>query len=133
MFHTLCMHKCNIAIYLPLFITEIYLKYLLTILCYYRSSSSDELVSSCNDGCNCTSTIFEPVCGEDGLTYFSPCRAGCDKYYENGDTDVSHLVVENPIYPCMVAVCAGCFDKTIIVLYRDTWQPSFSSLCMVAF
>ena len=46
------------------------------------------LNATCNSHCDCKSTIFEPVCS-DGITYFSPCRAGCDKYYFNGDRDVS--------------------------------------------
>ncbi|XP_065898047.1 solute carrier organic anion transporter family member 4C1-like isoform X2 [Dysidea avara] len=44
------------------------------------------LNATCNSHCNCKSTIFEPVCS-DGITYFSPCRAGCDKYLLNGDRD----------------------------------------------
>ena len=32
---------------------------------------------TCVQDCECLSHSFEPVCGQDGLTYFSPCRAGC--------------------------------------------------------
>jgi len=46
------------------------------------------LNATCNSNCDCKSTIFDPVCS-DGITYFSPCQAGCDKYYLNGDRDVS--------------------------------------------
>ena len=56
---------------------------------YTRSSVNTDLDSNCTTSCNCTSTIFEPVCGADDLTYFSPCRAGCDKYFRNGDESVS--------------------------------------------
>ena len=38
---------------------------------------------------NCTSTIFEPVCGADGITYFSPCRGGCQKRILDGAPNVS--------------------------------------------
>ncbi|XP_042220869.1 solute carrier organic anion transporter family member 3A1-like isoform X2 [Homarus americanus] len=38
------------------------------------------LTAWCNTGCSCTSSLVEPVCGNNGLTYFSPCHAGCTSY-----------------------------------------------------
>ncbi|CAG0883537.1 unnamed protein product [Darwinula stevensoni] len=35
------------------------------------------LTSSCNFGCECSTMEVEPVCGYNGITYFSPCYAGC--------------------------------------------------------
>lgn len=35
------------------------------------------LTAACNFGCECHMTDVEPVCGNNGLTYFSPCHAGC--------------------------------------------------------
>ncbi|XP_078702733.1 solute carrier organic anion transporter family member 4C1-like isoform X1 [Branchiostoma floridae x Branchiostoma belcheri] len=35
-----------------------------------------EVASSCNVNCNCQ-TKYDPVCGPDGVEYFSPCVAGC--------------------------------------------------------
>jgi len=33
--------------------------------------------------------IWTSVLNSDGITYFSPCQAGCDKYFFNDDRDVS--------------------------------------------
>uniref|UniRef100_A0A8C7XRQ0 Solute carrier organic anion transporter family member n=1 Tax=Oryzias sinensis TaxID=183150 RepID=A0A8C7XRQ0_9TELE len=35
------------------------------------------LFSDCNSRCFCSSKGWDPVCGENGITYVSPCLAGC--------------------------------------------------------
>lgn len=38
------------------------------------------LTAACNFGCECITSDVEPVCGNNGLTYFSPCHAGCTAF-----------------------------------------------------
>ncbi|XP_002737492.1 solute carrier organic anion transporter family member 5A1-like [Saccoglossus kowalevskii] len=37
------------------------------------------VTSGCNFQCGCTSDAYQPVCGINGITYFSPCHAGCEQ------------------------------------------------------
>lgn len=55
---------------------------------YYNSSSLLEttaspfqvnLTADCNRGCDCSPNYLEPICGRNGITYFSPCHAGCSQ------------------------------------------------------
>ncbi len=43
------------------------------------------LTASCNFGCECDMNDVQPVCGANGLTYFSPCHAGCTSLGANSD------------------------------------------------
>ncbi|XP_068755616.1 solute carrier organic anion transporter family member 4A1-like [Montipora capricornis] len=47
---------------------------------YHNSSlpSPRSPVASCNVNCRCSLANINPICGQDKLTYFSPCHAGCE-------------------------------------------------------
>lgn len=58
-----------------------------TTIPYYNSSTHSSLepfqvnlTAACNFGCECPTIDVEPVCGNNGLTYFSPCHAGCTAF-----------------------------------------------------
>ena len=35
---------------------------------------------SCAGNCTCADNSYFPICGDDGVTYYSPCFAGCDTF-----------------------------------------------------
>ncbi|XP_055710573.1 solute carrier organic anion transporter family member 4A1 [Phlebotomus papatasi] len=37
------------------------------------------LENSCNSKCSCSKMNYDPVCGIDGIMYYSPCHAGCEQ------------------------------------------------------
>lgn len=46
-------------------------------LCVCSSSLEEDLTVGCNAGCSCVRELYNPVCGADGVMYYSPCHAGC--------------------------------------------------------
>ncbi|XP_002731099.1 solute carrier organic anion transporter family member 3A1-like [Saccoglossus kowalevskii] len=65
---------------------------------YYSVSEVGEVSLSayCNKDCGCTDRAYNPVCGSNGITYYSPCHAGCTKkdgqiYYECGCVEASEM------------------------------------------
>lgn len=43
----------------------------------YNNTPGVELGASCNKDCSCHLGVALPVCGKDGISYLSPCYAGC--------------------------------------------------------
>ncbi|XP_054156342.1 solute carrier organic anion transporter family member 74D-like [Oppia nitens] len=53
---------------------------------YHDMDNKFTMKSRCNADCDCTTSVFTPVCSSDrATTYFSPCYAGCTKM--NRDTN----------------------------------------------
>ncbi|XP_003405728.1 solute carrier organic anion transporter family member 1C1 isoform X1 [Loxodonta africana] len=48
------------------------------------SYNEQALFTDCNSRCKCSETKWEPMCGENGITYASACLAGCQNFTRNG-------------------------------------------------
>ncbi|XP_010184970.1 PREDICTED: solute carrier organic anion transporter family member 1C1-like, partial [Mesitornis unicolor] len=48
------------------------------------------IFSECNSDCKCASNAWDPVCGDNGLTYVSACLAGCTSSVGHGKNTVFH-------------------------------------------
>ena len=70
--------------------------------------------AQCNSDCLCTTGFYEPVC-DNGVTYFSPCYAGCK--------DTPYLDAASNVSVCRV-LCAVCS-----VLYVVRCSLSVISYC----
>ncbi|XP_054067734.1 solute carrier organic anion transporter family member 1C1 isoform X1 [Rissa tridactyla] len=46
------------------------------------------LFSECNSGCLCSKNDWDPICGENGVTYISACLAGCQASSGSGKNTV---------------------------------------------
>ncbi|XP_026646101.1 solute carrier organic anion transporter family member 1C1-like [Zonotrichia albicollis] len=51
---------------------------------------NNSLFSECNSHCKCSSNVWDPVCGANGITYVSACLAGCDTSVGHGKNAVFH-------------------------------------------
>ncbi|XP_069820773.1 solute carrier organic anion transporter family member 4C1 [Dendropsophus ebraccatus] len=44
---------------------------------YNGTGEIGDLAAPCNSNCSCARSFYDPVCGADGVQYFSACYAGC--------------------------------------------------------
>ncbi|XP_044199839.1 solute carrier organic anion transporter family member 1C1-like [Thunnus albacares] len=54
------------------------------------SHNSEMLFSECNRDCSCSAEEWDPVCSDSGITYISPCFAGCHSSSGYGKNTVFH-------------------------------------------
>lgn len=52
------------------------------------------LENTCNSGCGCSKSQFDPICSVDGITYYSPCHAGCYR-----ETPINNVKVSLTLLP----------------------------------
>uniref|UniRef100_F6Z8W3 Solute carrier organic anion transporter family member n=1 Tax=Monodelphis domestica TaxID=13616 RepID=F6Z8W3_MONDO len=114
--------------------------------------------SSCNSDCNCNANLWDPVCGDDGLTYMSPCLAGCKSLVGHGkDTvfyncscvevnnfqlrknsahlgicsrkdDCSRIFIYYVILTSLVSILVGIGTSSSIILIFKFVEPDLKSL-----
>ncbi|XP_070611080.1 solute carrier organic anion transporter family member 1C1-like [Erythrolamprus reginae] len=83
------------------------------------SFSQEKPFSVCNSNCNCQATHWDPVCGDNGITYISPCLAGCRTSLGNG----KGLVFQN--CSCLGISGAGNFSAVLGQCPRDNCTKEF--------
>uniref|UniRef100_A0A3Q2ZZ37 Solute carrier organic anion transporter family member n=1 Tax=Kryptolebias marmoratus TaxID=37003 RepID=A0A3Q2ZZ37_KRYMA len=57
---------------------------------YGQAAARQTMLSQCNMGCSCSLKHWDPVCAYNGMTYVSPCLAGCRASSGSGRTMVFH-------------------------------------------
>ncbi|XP_047599008.1 solute carrier organic anion transporter family member 1B3 isoform X1 [Lutra lutra] len=95
-------------------------------------------LSYCNSDCNCDESHWEPVCGDNGITYLSPCLAGCKSSNGNKNAMVFYNCscvevtgVQNKNNSVTLGECprdSQCTKKFYIYLLVQVVNYFFSSL-----
>lgn len=73
------------------------------------SYNPQTMVTQCNMGCSCSLKHWDPVCAYNGMTYASPCLAGCQTSTGTG----KDLVSEYNIYAKQGIHCFRYFKRLI--------------------
>ncbi|MBZ3869807.1 Solute carrier organic anion transporter family member 1C1 [Sciurus carolinensis] len=71
------------------------------------------LFSDCNSRCKCSETKWEPMCGENGITYASACLAGCQASNRTG---------KNVVFLGAMSLCFICKGLGVAVMKSSITQ-----------
>ncbi|XP_056393508.1 solute carrier organic anion transporter family member 4C1-like [Hyla sarda] len=55
---------------------------------YNGTGELGDMSAPCNSNCSCARSFYDPVCGADGVQYFSACYAGCSSQALSTDDDI---------------------------------------------
>uniref|UniRef100_G1RFQ6 Solute carrier organic anion transporter family member n=1 Tax=Nomascus leucogenys TaxID=61853 RepID=G1RFQ6_NOMLE len=86
------------------------------------TSSHLNLTASCNAACGCQPERYSPVCGSDGLVYFSLCHAGCPAATETNvdGQKVSGAAAYRPVLPWTLGrgkCTSTCQRKPLLLVF----------------
>ncbi|XP_037960729.1 solute carrier organic anion transporter family member 4A1 [Teleopsis dalmanni] len=91
----------------------------------------DKLNAACNVNCGCNRFDYEPICGIDGMMYFSPCYAGCkeehDVNHTKAYTECSCINTEFNNYNSSLMPAA----TNVMCKSKCDYLMHFSALCTV--
>nr|XP_048288522.1 solute carrier organic anion transporter family member 1A5-like isoform X1 [Myodes glareolus] len=79
-----------------------------------------KVLADCNTRCNCLTKTWDPVCGDNGLSYMSACLAGCEKSVGTGINMVFHncsCVQSSGSSSAVLGLCNKGPDCTIKLQY----------------
>ncbi|XP_055850683.1 solute carrier organic anion transporter family member 4A1 [Episyrphus balteatus] len=82
-----------------------------------------QLEDTCNSGCHCSRMNYDPICGSDGVMYFSPCHAGCQQERAFGESKIyldcdCIKAPENATYEAINTMCeSGCSHLWYFVFF----------------
>ncbi|XP_072565774.1 solute carrier organic anion transporter family member 1C1 isoform X2 [Paramormyrops kingsleyae] len=88
--------------------------------------------SSCNEGCSCPTQDWDPVCSDNGITYMSPCLAGCTSSTRKGKIMMFHncsCVGSSPPPSGSMSVSLGQCARSEVCSIRFIAYMTLSVIC----